>query len=168
MLSEVRSSDRGLVDRTSWLGHRGESWATPEGTGSRPARAGKDRIITHPIGHETGWTAARSLGEVGTTSVHSKPICLCSDCTFLDEIHRAALWKKRIRRAARHPLCGAPFRPHPSARDEARGAPEELRGGGLAPSLSPPRSIELVAGTERMLAAIAGTPPAPGGCRGHL
>ena len=79
------SSDRGLVDRTSWLGHRGESWATPEGTGSRPARAGKDRIITHPIGHETGWTAARSLGEVGTTSVHSKPICLCSDCTFLDE-----------------------------------------------------------------------------------
>ena len=59
------SSDRGLVDRTSWLGHRGKSWATPEGTGSRPARAGKDQIITHPIGHETGWTAARSLGELG-------------------------------------------------------------------------------------------------------
>ena len=51
--------------------------------------------ITHPIGHETGWTTARSLGEVGTTSVHSKPICLCSDCTFLDEIHRAALLEKK-------------------------------------------------------------------------
>ena len=88
------SSDRGLVDRTSWPGHRGKSWATPEETGSRPARAGKDRIITHPIGDETGWTTARSLGEVGTTSVHSKPVCLCSDCTFLDEIHRAALKKK--------------------------------------------------------------------------
>ena len=37
---------------------------------SRPARAGKDRIITDPIGYETGWTIARSLGEVGTTSVH--------------------------------------------------------------------------------------------------
>ena len=80
-----------VVDRTSWPGHRGESWATPEETGSRPERAGKDQIITHPIGHETGWTTARSLGEVRTTSVHSKPICLCSDCTFLDEIHRAAL-----------------------------------------------------------------------------
>ena len=29
---------------------------------SRPARAGKDRIITDPIGYETGWTIARSLG----------------------------------------------------------------------------------------------------------
>ena len=48
-------------------------------------RAAKDRIITLPIGDETGWTTARSLGEVGTTSVHSKPVCLCSDCTFLDE-----------------------------------------------------------------------------------
>ena len=73
-----------------------KSWATPEETGSRPARAGKDRIITHPIGDETGWTTARSLGEVGTTSVHSKPVCLCSDCTFLDEIHRAALKKKIV------------------------------------------------------------------------
>ena len=62
--------------------------------GSRPARASKDRIIT-PIGDETGWTTPRSLGEVGMTSVHSKPVCLCSDCTFLDEIHRAALEKKR-------------------------------------------------------------------------
>ena len=31
---------------------------------SRPARAGKDQIITDPIGYETGWTIARSLGEV--------------------------------------------------------------------------------------------------------
>ena len=29
------------------------------------------------------------------TSVHSKPVFVCSDCTFLDEIHRAALDKKR-------------------------------------------------------------------------
>ena len=65
-------------------------------SGSRPARAGKDQIITHPIGHETGWTTARSLGEVGATSVHSKPVFVCSDCTFLDEIHRAALDKKRV------------------------------------------------------------------------
>ena len=90
-LSQLRPVIVPVVDRTSWPGHRGKSWATPEETGSRPERAGKDRIITHPIGHETGWTTARSLGEVGTTSVHSKPICLCSDCTFLDEIHRAAL-----------------------------------------------------------------------------
>jgi hypothetical protein len=62
------------------------------------ARAGKDRIITHPIGDETGWTTARSLGEVGATSAHSKPVFVCSDCTFLDEIHRAALDKKRVRR----------------------------------------------------------------------
>ena len=50
---------------------------------SRPARAGKDQIITDPIGYETGWTIARSLGEVGTTSVHSNPVFACNDCTFL-------------------------------------------------------------------------------------
>ena len=61
---------------------------------SRPARAGKDRIITDPIGYETGWTIARSLGEVGTTSVHSNPVFACNDCTFLDELHRATLEKK--------------------------------------------------------------------------
>jgi hypothetical protein len=49
---------------------------------SRPARAGKDRIITDPIGYETGWTIARSLGEVGTTSVHSNPVFACNDCTY--------------------------------------------------------------------------------------
>jgi hypothetical protein len=59
-------------------------------------RAGKDRIITHLIGDETGWTTARSLGEVGATSVHSKPVCFCSDCTILDQIHRAALEKKLV------------------------------------------------------------------------
>ena len=63
---------------------------------SRPARAGKDRIITDPIGYETGWTIARSLGEVGTTSVHSNPVFACNDCTFLDELHRATLEKKII------------------------------------------------------------------------
>ena len=72
-----------------------KSRTTPEETGSRPTRAGKDRIITHPIGDETGWITARSLGEVGATSVHSKPVFVCSDCTFLDEIHRAALEKKK-------------------------------------------------------------------------
>ena len=44
-------------------------WATPEETGSRPACVGKDRIITHPIGDETGWITARSLrswGNFGT------------------------------------------------------------------------------------------------------
>ena len=84
-----------------------KSRATPEETGSRPARAGKDRIITHPIGDETGWTTARSLSEVGATSVHSKPVFACSDCTFLDEIHRAALDKKRSRgrRAATPGVC---------------------------------------------------------------
>ena len=63
---------------------------------SRPARAGKDRIITDPIGYETGWTIARSLGEVGTTSVHSNPVFACNDCTFLDQLHRATLEKKII------------------------------------------------------------------------
>ena len=53
-----------------------------EETSSRPAPAGKDRIITQRIGDETGWTTARSLGEVGATSVHSKPVFVCSDCTF--------------------------------------------------------------------------------------
>ena len=49
----------------------------------QPARAcWKDRIITQRIGDETGWTTARSLGEVGATSVHSKPVFVCSDCTF--------------------------------------------------------------------------------------
>ena len=43
------------------------SRATPEETGGRPAPAGKDRIITERIGDETGWTTARSLGEVGAT-----------------------------------------------------------------------------------------------------
>jgi len=57
-------------------------------------RAGKERIITHPIGVETGWTTARSPGEVGTTSVHSKPVFACNDCAFLDEINRGALEKK--------------------------------------------------------------------------
>jgi len=28
------------------------------------------------------------------TSVHSKQVFACNDCTFLDEIHRAALEKK--------------------------------------------------------------------------
>ena len=59
-----------------------KSRATPEETGSRPAPAGKDQIITQRIGDETGWTTARSLGEVGATSVHSKPVFVCSDCTF--------------------------------------------------------------------------------------
>jgi hypothetical protein len=63
---------------------------------SRPARPGKDRIITDPIGYETGWTIARSLGGVGTTSVHSNPVFACNDCTFLDELHRATLEKKII------------------------------------------------------------------------
>ena len=63
----------------------------PKKLAAGPRVLARTEIITHPIGHETGWTTARSLGEVGTTSVHSKPICLCSDCTFLDEIHRAAL-----------------------------------------------------------------------------
>ena len=58
---------------------------------SRPARAGKDQIITDPIGYETGWTIARSLGEVWTNSVHSNPVFACNDCTFLDELHRATL-----------------------------------------------------------------------------
>ena len=71
-----------------------KSRATPEETGSRPAPAGKDRIITQRIGDETGWTTARSLGEVGATSVHSKRVFVCSDCTFLDGNHRAALEKK--------------------------------------------------------------------------
>ena len=68
---------------------------------SRPARAGKDRIITDPIGYETGWTIARSLGEVGTTSVHSNPVFACNDCTFLDELHRATLEKKMVYEATR-------------------------------------------------------------------
>jgi hypothetical protein len=38
-----------------------------------------------PIRDETGWTTPRSLGEVGTNSVHSNPVCLCGGCTFLDE-----------------------------------------------------------------------------------
>ena len=42
--------------------------------------------MTHPIWDETGWTTARSLDEVGTTSAYSKPVCFCSDCTFLDAI----------------------------------------------------------------------------------
>ena len=45
----------------------------PEETGSRPTRAGKDRIITHPIGDETGWITARSLGEVGATGSRPAP-----------------------------------------------------------------------------------------------
>jgi hypothetical protein len=79
------------------------SSATPEETGSRPAPAGKDRIITDPIGYETGWTIARSLGEVGTTSVHSNPVFACNDCTFLDELHRATLEQKN----GRDPVRGA-------------------------------------------------------------
>jgi hypothetical protein len=63
---------------------------------SRPARVGKDRIISDPIGYETGGTIARSLGEVGTTSVHSNPVFACNDCTFLDELHRAT--HGRVRR----------------------------------------------------------------------
>jgi hypothetical protein len=55
-----------------------------------------------PIRDETGWTTRRSLGEVGTNSAHSKPVCLCGDCTFLDEIHRAGLEKKESLRT-----CGA-------------------------------------------------------------
>jgi hypothetical protein len=73
---------------------------------SRPARAGKDRIITDPIGYETGWTIARSLGEVGTTSVHSNPVFACNDCTFLDELHRATL-EKNLRYSENTPqACG--------------------------------------------------------------
>ena len=48
----------------------------------RPAPAGKDQIITQRIGDETGWTTARSLGEVRATSVHSKPVFVCSDCVI--------------------------------------------------------------------------------------
>jgi hypothetical protein len=90
-----------------------DSYALPHGLGqlpkklghsaySRPARAGKDRIITHPIGHDTRWTTARSLGEVGCSSVHSKPVFACHDCAFLDGIHRAALEKKEQPESAAH------------------------------------------------------------------
>ena len=77
---------------------------------SRPARAGKDRIITDPIGYETGWTIARSLGEVGTTSVHSNPVFACNDCTFLDELHRATLEKKIIVGKCSSAGCGRSYR----------------------------------------------------------
>ena len=50
-------------------------WQLLEETGSRPAHASKDRIIT-PIGDETGSTTPRSLGEVGIIWVHLKPVCL--------------------------------------------------------------------------------------------
>ena len=72
------------------LGKSRRNWS------ARPARAGKDQIITDPIGYETGWTIARSLGEVGTTSAHSNPVFACNDCTFLDELHRATLEKKMV------------------------------------------------------------------------
>jgi hypothetical protein len=72
----------------------------PKKLAAGPRVLAKDRIITHPIGDETGWTTARSLGKVGATSVRSKPVCFCSDCTFLDEIHRAALKKKLSSRKA--------------------------------------------------------------------
>ena len=71
-----------------------KSRATPEETGSRPARAGKDRNHPHPIGDET--VDARSLGEVGTTSVHSKPVFACNDCTFLDGIIAPRSRKKQL------------------------------------------------------------------------
>ena len=45
-----------------------------------PSRAGKGKTTTeHSIGDEAGWTTERSLGEVGTTSVHSKPLFACND-----------------------------------------------------------------------------------------
>ena len=61
-----------------------------------------------PIGDETGWTTARSLREVGTTSVHSKPVFACNDCTFLDGIIAPPSRKKQLhlatpRRGARQP-----------------------------------------------------------------
>jgi hypothetical protein len=76
----------------------------------RPARAGKDRIITDPIGYETGWTIARSLGEVGTTSVHSNPVFACNDCTFLDELH-ARVGKPRTYVAAQRGGNGSGAKP---------------------------------------------------------
>jgi hypothetical protein len=88
---------------------------------SRPARAGKDRIITDPIGYETGWTIARSLGGVGTTSVHSNPVFACNDCTFLDELHRATLEKKSssARRRSCLPRRSADFRIYEHGDDAA-------------------------------------------------
>ena len=58
-------------------------------------------------GDETGWTTARSLGEVGTTSVHSKPAFACNDCTFLDEIHRAPSGKSKCALFAGEPRAAS-------------------------------------------------------------
>ena len=73
-----------------------------------------------PIRDETGWTTRRSLGEVGTDSAHSKPVCLCGDCTFLDEIHRAGLEKKsRLERAvSRATPEETGSRPAPAGKDQ--------------------------------------------------
>src|SRR5271166_1451212 len=101
MLSEVRPIHPEIVGwSTAPRGHViNESLGqVPEETGSRAACAGKDRIITDPIGYETGWTTARSLGEVGTTLVRSNPVFACNDCTFLDELHRVTPREKNPNR----------------------------------------------------------------------
>ena len=62
------TAPRGLVDCTSWSGHRGEVRATPEETAAaRRVLARTEASRTNPGG--TGWTTPRSLGEVGTNSV---------------------------------------------------------------------------------------------------
>ena len=54
----------------------------PKKLAAGPRLLARTQIITQRVGDETRWTTARSLGEVGASSVHSKPVFVCSDCTF--------------------------------------------------------------------------------------
>ena len=78
------TAPRGLVDCTSWSGHRGEVLGNSRRNWQPPARAGKDRSITHQSGTKQGGPPHDHWAK-WTNSVHSNPVCLCGDCTFLDE-----------------------------------------------------------------------------------
>jgi hypothetical protein len=88
------TAPRGLVDCTSWSGHRGESWATPEETGSRPrVLARTEASRTNPrrnrVDHPT--ITGRSWDKFGTLEP-GMPLWWLHFSRW--RIHRAAIEKK--------------------------------------------------------------------------
>ena len=87
----------------------------PKKLAAGPRVLARTELLRPQSGTKQGGPPHDYWAKFRTTSVHSKPICLCSDCTFLDEIHRAGLEKKAIARVLCRPTSPTP-RPSPWSR----------------------------------------------------
>src|SRR3974377_1241081 len=79
-------------------------WATPgESVPTKDAPQFRSGRVTHPIGHDTGWTTARSQDEVGTNSAQERQYSPVVAGVFLPHPQREKIFRVmsagRLRRA---------------------------------------------------------------------